>query len=102
MPSGPLRQMSPAWIAAREKCPLDPGLDAGPRKSIAFRVTKVQSASTMNEIRLQSLQPPLLSHTTCEDSPYPRRWASLANSGLRHSSINSFILPSGDGANGDR
>jgi hypothetical protein len=29
-----------------------------------------------------------------DDCPYPRSWASLASSGLRHSSIRNFIPPS--------
>src|SRR5882724_7014158 len=100
MPSGLLRQMRPAWIATFEYRPLEPGLAAGPRKSIAFSVTKVQSPSTMNVARLQSFHPLFFSHTTCEDAPCPRLCASFASSGLKHSSIKSFIPPSGGGARG--
>src|SRR6266568_7498894 len=96
MPSWQFKQISPAWIVTSAYCPLAPGSDAGPLKSIAFRVTKVQSPSMMNDLRLQSFQPFFFSQTTCEDSPCPRLCASLASSGLRHSSISSFILRSDD------
>src|ERR1700704_771774 len=97
MPSGPLRHMSPAWRATSEYCPLEPRLDEGPRKSIEFFVTNVQSPSRINRLRLQSFQPLFFNHTTCEELPCPRLWASLANSALRHSSISSFIPSSDDG-----
>jgi hypothetical protein len=94
---GPVQADEPGSIATSAYCPLEPGSEAGPRKSIEFFVTKVQSPSRMTVFRLQSFQPPFPGHTTCEDSPCPRLCASFANSGLRHSSIRSFILLSGDG-----
>ena len=36
MPGGPLRQISPAWMATSAYCPLVPGLSFGPRKSTEF------------------------------------------------------------------
>src|SRR5271170_2329658 len=97
MPSGASRHMSPAWSATSAYCPLEPRPREDPRKSIEFLVTNVQSSLRINRLRLQSFQPLFFSHTTCEESPCPRLRARIANSGLRHSSIKSFIPPSDGG-----
>src|SRR5882724_7253624 len=94
MPSGPLRQIRPAWTTVSAYCPRDPGLEEGPRKSIEFLVTNVQSPSRMKGLSSQSFLPASFLQMTWEDSPCPLSCASLASAGLRHSSSRNFNSPS--------
>lgn len=74
--------------------PFVPGLSLGPRKSTEFLVAKVQSPSRMIGFNSQSLYPASPSQTIWLVSPWSLSIAIFASSGLRHSSIRNFILPS--------
>ncbi len=85
------RQMSPACMASRPTRRL---------KSVTLFVTSTYPSSTACRTIIQSPLDPRPSHVTCIDSRKPRLRASVASSGLRHSSIRNFTQRAGDRQNG--